>query len=118
MNGSPTKAQKDWHQWQIDQGCIVQGGMSDGRVSVHHIGGSKMKLKGVNKPGEWYTLCLAYWWHQDGRNPAARHINKKRFEREAGFEKELFIKSVESYEEQFGHKPMSEEDYQAIKDRA
>ena len=115
MNSNPTKAQQDWQDWCRDYGCAVGGGMG-GPLSFHHIDGSKMKLQGFNdqKPGEWYGICLSYWWHQDGRNPAARHINKKRFEREAGYEKHLFAEKVEQYEHLHGRKPMSEELYQAI----
>lgn len=103
----------------MDGGCSVQGGMSDGRLSLHHIKGSKMKLKGVKKPGEWYVLCLSYWWHQDGTNPAARHVNKNRFEREIGkTEKELFIDKVAEYELIYGHKPMDEFIYQQLIERA
>ena len=91
-----------------------------GPLSFHHIKGSKMKLKGYNdeKPGEWYGVCLSYWWHQDGRNPAARHINKSWFEREAGKEKSMFIDRVETYQRIYGFKPMGEEIYNAIVARA
>ena len=119
MNGNPSKAQRDWHQWLREDGCTVQGGMSDNRLSIHHIKGSKMKLKGVPKAGEWYVLCLSYWWHQDGTNPAARHVNKRRFERESGAtEKEWFIIKVNKFEGQHGRKPMSDEIFNAIVDRA
>jgi len=120
MNSNPTKAQTDWHQWLLDYGCSVGGGMG-GPLALHHIGGSKMKIKGLNKekPGEWYCICLSYWWHQDGRNPAARHVNKKRFERETGMtEKQMFVERVEMYERIYGRKPMGERIYQLIVERA
>jgi len=115
VNSNPNTAQQEWQSWCIDYGCCIGGGMG-GPLSFHHIKGSKMKLKGFNdqKPGEYYGVCLSYWWHQDGRNPAARHINKKQFENEVGYEKELFIEKVELYESIYGHKPMSEEMYDAI----
>ena len=120
MNSNPNKAQQDWQDWCCDYGCSIGGGMG-GPLSFHHIIGSKMKLQGFNdqKPGEWYGYCLSYWWHQDGRNPAARHISKHRFEREAGkTEKQMFIESVELYESIYGHKPMGEEIYQQLVKRA
>lgn len=116
MNSNPTKAQQDWQDWCRDYGCVVGGGMG-GPLSFHHIGGSKMKLQGFNdqKPGEWYGVCLSYWWHQDQRNSAARHVNKYRFEREAGgTEKQMFIESVELYRSIYGRIPTSKEIYQAI----
>ncbi len=118
MNGSPTKKQKDWHQWLIKHGCSVTGFLSS-PVSLHHIKGSKMKLKGCDKPGEWYCICLSHLWHQDGKNPAARHVNKKLFETETGrTEKQMFIFKVKMYEAEHGHKPMSEDEYQIIVERA
>jgi len=89
--------------------------MGSGWLQLHHIGGSKMKIKGVKKPGEWYCICLSYWWHLDGANPAARHVNKKRFELEADMtEKQMFIQRVGLFESIHGHKPMPEFDFEQI----
>jgi len=119
MNGNPSKKQKNWHNWLRSRGCSIQGDFNDGRLSIHHIKGSKMKLKGVKNAGEWYCICLSYWWHQDGNNPEARHINKKAFEAGTGKTEKLhWIWAVELYESFHGCKPMSEEEYQIIKDRA
>ena len=120
MNGNPTQKQKDWHNWLRDNGCSISGHFNDGRLSVHHIGGSKMKLKGVKKPGEWYCICLSYWHHQDGDNPAARHVNKHQFQTEhLTTEKTFFIKAVENYRAYHGGQPpMSEAEYQIIVARA
>ena len=118
MNGNPTKRQRDWHNWLIDRGCAISSHFNDGRLSLHHIGGARMKLKGFKKAGEWYCICLSYWHHQDGDNPAARHVNKHRFQAEhQTTEKALFIKAVELYKRQHGEPPMSESEYQIIKDR-
>ena len=119
MNGNPTKAQQDWQKWLRDQGCAVQGALNDGRLSIHHIGGSKMKLKGVKKPGEWYCICLSYYWHQDGNNPEARHVNKKGFERGSGKTEKLhWLAAVGLYKAMFGNYPMTDEEYEIIKERA
>lgn len=114
MNGSPTVRQKHWHSWLIEQGCCL----GFGPASLHHIKGSKAKLKGVDKFGEWYVLPLSYWAHQDGKNKAARHVNKSEFEKLYGKEKDLWIKMVEQYEAEFGEKPVSENEYQVILSRA
>lgn len=119
MNGNPTSKQKRWHEWLIFNGCAISSHYNDGNLSLHHIGGSKMKLKGVKKPGEWYCICLSYWHHQDGSNKAARHVNKYLFQIEnQTTEKDLFIKSVEKYRKKFGETPMSEEEYKIIVERA
>jgi len=120
MNSNPTVKQKEWQRWCVEIGCLMAGG-EGGPVAFHHIGGSKMKIKGLNKekPGEWYGIPLSYWWHQNESNPAARHVNKKRFEREAGrTEKEMFIKLVKIYEDIYRRKPMSEWVYNLIVERA
>jgi hypothetical protein len=119
MNGNPTAKQKDWHSWLVSHGCAISGHLNDGRLSLHHIVGSKMKLKGVKSQGEWYCICLSYWHHQDGNNPAARHVNKSQFQKFCQTsEKTLFIQAVELYEADFGHKPMTDEEYQIIVERA
>jgi hypothetical protein len=111
MNGNPTAAQIEWHGWMIDRGCMITSGLAQ----LHHIGGSRMKLKGVVKPGEWFCIPICPYWHKWDANKAAIHTNKKAFERENGTtEKELFIILVEEYELEFGRKPMSEIDYQTI----
>lgn len=117
MNGQPTKKQKDFQDWaRNDQGCIVSGEEAD---TIHHIKGARMKLKGVKNAGEWYFLSLSYWEHQDGENPAAIHVNRKEFERvNKRTEKEFWVEMVGEYEHDFGHKPMSEEEYQIIVERA
>lgn len=115
---SKTAEQERWHQHLRDEGCCIQGEMSDGRNAIHHIKGRKANLKGVKGFGEWYVICLSYWHHQDGRNPSARHINKYRFELENGSEKDLFIESVKRYQEIYGKNPMEEFEYQQIIERA
>ena len=116
MNGNPTAAQKRFHDWCRGYGCMLSMAPN---VSIHHIGGSKMKLKGCKKPGEWYVIPLSYFWHQDGDNKNARHINKSRFIEYCGrTEKELWLKLISEYESQNFEKPMSEEDYIIIAGRA
>lgn len=116
MNGNPTNAQKDFHEWARNLGCIVSLSNAD---CIHHIGGSKMKLKGVNKPGEWFILPLSYWWHQDGNNKAALHVNKSLFKRTVfATEKDLWLKLMHLYSLEFYCYPMSDEEYQIMKDRA
>jgi len=118
MNGSPNKRQKHWHTWLRSYGCSCQDQMSSGDNAIHHIAGAKAKLKGVKKFGEWYVICLSYWCHQDGRNSAARHVNKHQFEMEYGKEKDLFIERVQLYKSIHGYLPMDKEEYQIIVDRA
>lgn len=114
MNGKPTREQSRWHSWLVDRGCILTGG----QPQIHHIGGSKMKLKGVGLVGEWFVIPVCPYWHKWDSNKAAIHSNKKQFEREnKTTEKELFIKVVSEYEQENGNKPMSEIEYQTIIDR-
>lgn len=118
MNGKPTAAQKRFHRWAVHQwGCVVSGLNAE---CLHHIKGARMKLKGVKGfAGEWYILPLTYYWHQDGENPNAIHPNRKAFEGLTGFtEKELWIGLIDGYETEFDKKPMSEEEYQIIVERA
>ena len=116
MNGKPTAEQKRFHDWCRDFGCIVSGDMCD---SIHHIKGAKMKLKGVKGAGEWYILPLSYRWHQDERNIAAIHVNRKKFVGYTGLtEKEFWIDLIKLFEDSMGKKPMSEAEYQIIVNRA
>ena len=118
MNGKPNKKQKDWHNWCRDSHrCVVGLGATD---SIHHIKGARMRLKGVKGfAGEWYVIPLSYWWHQDEKNQAAVHTNKREFERATGMtEKEHWVRLVGIYEMDYGEKPMTEEEYQIIVDRA
>ena len=115
MNGKPTEKQKKFHAWAREHGCIVSSMNCD---AIHHIKGAKMKLKGVDNAGEWFILPLSYWWHQDGSNDAAIHVNKKRFTlSQVQSEKGFWIELIRAYENEFGVKPMSEEEYQIIAER-
>ena len=111
MLGNPSKAQKDWHEWLRNCGCFI---CSDD-AAIHHIKGSKMKLKGFIKPGEWYVLPLCYNHHQGDEGV---HTNKRNFEKRHGTEKEMFERAVETYEIENRAYPMSEEDFNAIMERA
>ena len=117
MNGKPSKKQKDFHDWcRFDYGCVVSGMNCD---SIHHIKGAKMRLKGCKGAGEWYILPISYWHHQDGDNKSAIHVNRKEFEfKTKKTEKEWWIELIGDYEDEFDCKPMSEEEYQIIVDRA
>lgn len=117
MNGNPTASQKRFHEWCRDWGCYVQDGCAN--VAIHHIKGSKMKLKGCDKPGEWFVLPVSYYWHQDLKNDCAIHTNRKAFEEFWEMsEKDFWICLIKDYEFNEGHKPMSESEYQIIVDRA
>lgn len=116
MNGNPNKKQKDWHQWLRDNDCILTGGFSP---DLHHIKGTKLKLKDCVSPGEWYCICVISEWHNYYGRPDAIHANRKMFEKFWNTtEKQLWIESVAIYENEHNEKPMSEEEYQIIKDRA
>ena len=113
MNGNPTAAQKRFHEWCREQKCLICGD----EAAIHHIGGSKMKIKGVNKPGEWYVLPLCYNHHQ---GDCGVHRNKREFILETErTEKMHWIRLISfyglDYENEF---PMSEEEYQIIVARA
>jgi hypothetical protein len=117
MNNKPSKKQQDFQDWaRCEYGCVVSGMNCD---AIHHIKGARMKLKGVKGAGEWFILPLSYWWHQDGDNKRAVHVNRKEF---AFYtkknEKEWWIELIKDYQEEFGEKPMTEEEYQIILDRA
>lgn len=116
MNSNSTASQKRFHQWCRDRRCIVDFDICD---SIHHIKGAKMKLKGVHNAGEWYILPISYWWHQDGDNEDAIHINRARFVRATGkTEKDFWLELMSDYHHCFDEYPMSEIEYQIIKDRA
>lgn len=114
MNGNPTAAQKRFHDWCRDRGCII----GDGEPVIHHIKGARMKLKGVKGlAGEWYILPLNDYYH----NPLSKnsvHENKKQFEKNWASEKSLWQLLMTNYYVQFGKHPMSEEEYLIILDRA
>ncbi|MGB1303988.1 hypothetical protein [Pseudoalteromonas marina] len=113
MNGNPTKKQKDFHDWCREQGCIISGDIP----VIHHIKGSKMKLKGCDKPGEWYVIPLADKYHSPYSKNSV-HENKKQFERDWMTEKQLWIELMKKYERQFNELPLSFNEYQIIKERA
>ena len=116
MNGNPTAAQKRFHESCRGMRCIIGMGECD---ALHHIRGAKMKLKGVTNAGEWFLIPISYWWHQDGNNKNAIHINRAAFYRATGrAEKEYWIDLMNDYHHCFGKHPMSEEEYQIIVDRA
>ena len=117
MNGNPNKSQRDFHQWARELGCIT--GAGQGPIAIHHIKGSRMKLKGVEGfAGEWLILPLSYFWHQDGDNKAARHVSKKQFVEFWGLtEKEFWLILMIRFKNKFGVYPMPEHEYQIIKDR-
>jgi len=116
MNGNPTAAQKRFHEWCREQGCVIK---SSENPALHHIKGSKMKLKGVKNAGEWYVFPVCYWWHQDGSNKNAIHVNRSNFVRVLCYtEKDYWLDIMADYRCEFGEYPMSEEEYQIIKDRA
>lgn len=116
MNGTPSAEQKRFHQWCRDYGCVLTNWDSP---DIHHIKGSKMKLKGCIKPGEWFIIPVISAWHNYYGKPLAIHADKKGFEKYWNTtEKELWIDLIRRYEQEHGHKPMSEAEYQIIKDRA
>lgn len=111
MNGNPNKEQKDWHNWLRDRGCFI----CFAYPSIHHVKGSKLKLKGIIKPGEWFCLPLCYLHHQ-GR--LGVHTDKRRFRALFGTEKEIFSVLVDQYEVEMGEDLMDDKTYNAIMDRA
>lgn len=115
MNGKPSSMQKRFHEWCRERGCIITTYMNP---SIHHIKGAKMRLKGVKGyAGEWYVLPLCFDYHQ-GKSYAI-HRDKKAFEEiSEGTEKEHWINLMAIHEDHFGFKPMSEEEYQIILERA
>lgn len=116
MNGNPTAEQKRFQDWARNYGCVVS---DESSPSIHHIKGGKMKLKGVKNAGEWYVLPVSYWWHQDGNNKNAIHVSRKMFTCYTGrTEKWYWEKLIYDYVDAFGKRPMSNEDYQIILDRA
>ena len=117
MNGKPTRKQKKFHEWAREQGCITDCGR--GPVAIHHIKGARMRLKGVDDyAGEWFILPVSYGWHQDGSNKAAIHTSRKEFVKFWELtEKDLWLILMARHKEQFGFYPMTDEEYQIIKDR-
>ena len=117
MNGNATEEQKRFQNWCRELGCIT--GNDHGIIAFHHIKGARMKLKGVKNAGEWFGFAICYHWHQDGSNDSAIHTSRKKF---AEFwemtEKEFWIDLMEDYNRQFGRYPMTDEEYEIIKERA
>ena len=115
MLGNPNAKQKKFHSWVRRRGCVID---KSEHPALHHIGGSKMKLKGVDKAGEWLVIGLSYFWHQDGCNPAAVHINKSEFiQVNCMTEKDMWIEQMAGYKAEKGEYPMPEHEYQIIVDR-
>jgi hypothetical protein len=116
MNGNPTTKQNKFHEWCRNRVCVINGTPNP---ALHHIKGGKMKLKGVVKAGEWYVLPVSYWWHQDGNNPNAIHVNRSNFVKTLNMtEKDYWLELMIDYHHEFGNFPMSQEEYIIIKDRA
>jgi len=117
MNGNPTKKQKDFHNWIVEQSqCMVS---DETLPELHHIAGAKAKLKGVKGFGGWYCIGLSFWWHRSGENKFARHSNKKAFEIKVdATEKELWHMLMREYFDQYECYPMSEEEYEIMEARA
>jgi len=116
MNGNPTAAQKRFHQWCRDYGCMLT---INSNPDLHHIGGSKMKLKGCNRPGEWYVIPIISEWHNYYGKPNSIHRFRQGFNSFWNTtEKKLWIELIAKYEDEHGEKPMPEHEYQIIVDRA
>ena len=108
--------QTRFQDWCRSNGCVIEGAEWP---SLHHIKGRKMKLKGVKIPGEWYVLPVSYYWHQDGTNPAAIHINRTKFvETLRMTEKQFWLVLMEQYKAEKGSYPMPLYEYEIIKERA
>jgi hypothetical protein len=115
MNGNATAKQDRFHSWARRFGCIIEKAEYP---SIHHIAGSKAKLKGVKGFGEWFIIPLSYWHHQDGQNPAAFHISKTEFIKvNCMTEKDFWIELMNGYKAEKGEYPMPEHEYQIIVDR-
>ena len=117
MNGNPSAKQKRFHEWAIMQDCIT--GCGKGRMTIHHIKGSRMQLRGVDGfAGEWYILPLSYFWHLDLSNKDSVDSNRKAFEKYWGkTQNEFWVETMENYLEQKGEYPMPEYEFHIIKAR-
>ncbi len=116
MNGNPTDSQRKFHQWCRDYGCILT---SSCNPDIHHIKGSKLKLKGCDKPGEWYIIPINSYWHNYYGDPNSIHRSRSGFcKKWDTTEKELWLKLIELYEKEHDSKPMTEHTFEIIKDRA
>lgn len=119
MNSNRTVSEKEFHNWIVEKSlCAVSDEMYP---EIHHIAGAKAKLKGVKNFGEKYCIGLSFYWHRDGSNKCARHVNKSAFVKKIGdSEKELWTRVVDEYFDQYGRYPakMTEEEYQIILERA
>jgi len=111
MNGNPTKKQQDFHKWSRSQPCLC---CQNSVVEIHHIKGSKMRLKGCVKPGEWYILPLCFECH---RGSSGVHANKRVFELYYAPQKELWQAHIDAYSFHHGNRPMCYDVYQTIIDR-
>lgn len=111
MNGNPNKKQKDFHEWLREQGCVV---CDDDNPAIHHIKGSKMKLKGCVKPGEWFVIPLCYKHHQ---GVYGIHTDKTFFHTNFGTEKQLWSSSIYKYIRAHNVSKLPLNDFIAIKDR-
>ena len=115
MNGNPNSRQKDWHNWLRDTGCAVTGAS---HPTIQHIKGARMRLKGVDGfAGEWYCYGLCFEYHLGNRHDSLA-TSKRAFNSTWGSERNIWIKTIERYENQYGKKPMSEAEYKIIVDRA
>jgi len=115
MNGQPTAAQKRFHQWCRDFGCLID----NQPALIHHIKGARMRLKGVDGfAGEWYVLGLCDGHHSAQSDGVSVHKNKRDFESRWSTEKELWTDLMSEYLDQFGEYPMSEDEYLTILERA
>ena len=111
MNSNPSAKQKRFHNWCREHGCMV----CREETAIHHIKGSKMKLKGCVKPGEYYILPLCYYHHQ---GLGGVHTDKRLFVSRHGTEKDLWRDLIDIYEKQYDEKPCSELTYLSIIVRA
>jgi len=78
MNGRPSAAQKRWHDWCREYGCVICRSPAE----IHHIEGARAKRKGMPGWGEWYILPLCPHHHRIG--PDALHENRRAWEKRHG----------------------------------
>jgi hypothetical protein len=111
LNGNPSKKQLDWHEWLRECGCVVCG---DYNPAIHHIKGSKMKLKGCVKPGEWFVIPLCYKHHQ---GVYGIHTDKTFFNINFGYEKHLWGNLMYEYTSTHDTRNLPLKDFIIIRER-
>ena len=113
MQYKKTEAQRKWHSWLADRGCVI----TQGPAEIHHVVGASAKQKyhfETHWIGQWYVLPLCYELHRSPNVEGSIAKSRNSFERIYGPQFNLFLNKVQEYYNENNVLPFDEDILRAI----